>query len=236
MFKVLITAAALVAASPALAVAQVSTPISLTAASINTSVTTSYNGFVDEGLVAGLTASTIFTLRSISGDKKAWSFDLTLANTSSGAITASRVSIFGFDVSPELSGATGAGIFSVVGRNANVPQIGPLLDICFRAGGGGSGCASGGGGGVEIGETYATGSFVLRFVQATEALLLDNFFVRYQSIAGTDRGTSGVGVDDLQSDGNGSVVPEPATWAMLVIGFGAVGAVRRRRRGVMTTA
>src|SRR4029450_9830172 len=30
-------------------------------------------------------------------------------------------------------------------------------------------------------------------------------------------------------------IPEPATWAMLIVGFGAIGAVLRRRRA-MTTA
>ena len=33
-------------------------------------------------------------------------------------------------------------------------------------------------------------------------------------------------------DKGGGVVPEPATWAMLIIGFGLVGAVRRRQRTV----
>ena len=31
-------------------------------------------------------------------------------------------------------------------------------------------------------------------------------------------------------------VPEPATWAMMIVGFGAVGAMIRRRRNVMTFA
>lgn len=231
MFKLLITAAAMAAAAPAFAVAQVSSPASFTAASVDTSLTTTYNGFVEEGLVAGLTSTTVFTLTSISGDKRTWEFDLSVSNTSSGAITASRVSGFGFNVSPGLSGASGEGLFDVVGRNGNVPQIGDV-SVCFRAGGGGNNCAGGGGNGVDIGQTYSDGSFVLRFAQATESLILDNFYVRYQSIAGTDRGTSGVGVDDLQSDGSGSgAVPEPGTWAMLIAGFGVVGAARRRQRG-----
>jgi hypothetical protein len=37
--------------------------------------------------------------------------------------------------------------------------------------------------------------------------------------------------------GGGEVgVPEPATWAMLITGFGLVGASVRRRRGVVVSA
>lgn len=233
MLKTLFTAGALAIAAPAFAVAQVSSPATFTAGSIGTSVTRSYNGFVEEELVAGLLATTIFTLRSVSADRRSWTFDAGVSNTSSGAITASRVSIFGFDVSQAIDRASAAGVFATVGTDGNVPQIGPTLDVCFRAGGGGSGCANGGGGGVMLGESYSEGRFVLRFSEATEAVTLNNFFVRYQSIEGTARGDSGVGVDDLQPVGGvAGVVPETATWAMLIIGLGIVGAARRRRQQV----
>ena len=42
-----------------------------------------------------------------------------------------------------------------------------------------------------------------------------------------------VGVGD---DIPGGVVPEPATWAMMIMGFGGVGALMRRRRGTMALA
>jgi hypothetical protein len=37
-------------------------------------------------------------------------------------------------------------------------------------------------------------------------------------------------------DNGGNSVPEPATWAMMIMGFGGVGAVMRRRRYSMTVA
>ena len=38
------------------------------------------------------------------------------------------------------------------------------------------------------------------------------------------------------SGGPGGFVPEPATWAMMIFGFGGVGAVMRRRRVLLTVA
>lgn len=213
-------ASALVLAAPALAVTQVSTPVALTSASIGMAVTTYYNGFVDETAVAGLSASTVFTLSSISADQRTWNFDVLVNNTSSGAITDSRVSIFGFDVDGTLAGASATGDFSRIGLNGNVPQIGPRLDVCFRAGGGGNNCG-GGGGGVRIGQSSSAGTFALNFSSATASLVLDNFFVRYRAIEGSDLGSSGIGLV--------APLPELATWAMLVIGFGFVGTLRRRR-------
>jgi hypothetical protein len=43
-----------------------------------------------------------------------------------------------------------------------------------------------------------------------------------------------VGVGNLQLNiiNIGGAVPEPSSWAMLIIGFGLVGATLRRRRGM----
>lgn len=48
---------------------------------------------------------------------------------------------------------------------------------------------------------------------------------------------SGFGVDNFRFDAGVSAVPEPATWAMMLFGFGAIGmTMRRRRRGGSTLA
>lgn len=39
------------------------------------------------------------------------------------------------------------------------------------------------------------------------------------------------GIDDISFNSAASAVPEPATWAMLICGFGIIGAAGRRRRG-----
>jgi hypothetical protein len=40
-------------------------------------------------------------------------------------------------------------------------------------------------------------------------------------------------VDDLYFSGTGGAVPEPATWAMMIVGFGAAGSMIRRRKAVV---
>lgn len=39
----------------------------------------------------------------------------------------------------------------------------------------------------------------------------------------------------LGGGGIGSTVPEPASWALMIFGFGLVGATLRNRRGTMAT-
>lgn len=73
----------------------------------------------------------------------------------------------------------------------------------------------------------------------TDGQLFDE--IRLQSVAGKDFQKHGF--DQLILDSVtispaslGSAVPEPATWAMMIIGFGAVGSLMRQSRRRMATA
>lgn len=220
---------------PALAVSQVSTPITLSAADIGHGVKLTYNGFIDETATSGLRAGTGFRLDSVTNGGRSWTFTYRVQNLFMAPVTASRVSIFGFDVDGysssnlvrSLGTASATGTYNVVARNGNVPQIGPKLDVCFRAGGGGGNCANGGGGGISAANSFTQGTFTLNFASAVQRIMLDNFFVRYQSVTTANgSGLSGVGVVDTFQ----AVVPEPGVWAQLIAGFGLIGAVQRRRR------
>jgi PEP-CTERM motif len=54
--------------------------------------------------------------------------------------------------------------------------------------------------------------------------------IRFANVSGT---SDGFGMDNLRwGTGGAGAVPEPASWAMLIAGFGMVGAVSRRRKAV----
>jgi hypothetical protein len=227
--------AALLAASVGSA-AQALTPLAWSATDIGVSHTLDFTGITDaykDHAVAlpGLGASIKYTLTGVSGNK--WSFAYTLDNTSGGDVTASRVSVFGFNVDHDLSSVAATGLFSKYG-DGQVPMLGKY-DVCFRASSNGSECAGGGGSGVTIADLPASGSFVLGFEDRPKTVAWTDAFVRYQAITAAAFGVknaSGAGQPTM-TIADPRAVPEPASWAMMITGFGLVGGVlRRRRRGV----
>ena len=49
-------------------------------------------------------------------------------------------------------------------------------------------------------------------------------------IASNALGADAIGVDDVRFQNIAAAVPEPASWALMIAGFGATGAAMRRRR------
>jgi hypothetical protein len=80
--------------------------------------------------------------------------------------------------------------------------------------------------------TSTSGQFRLDFASRPASLTLTDLYVRYQSIDSTAlRLNDGSGAGTVVSGSSvGPAVPEPATWAMMLVGFGAMGAVMRRRQ------
>lgn len=183
-----LTAAAFaLSASPALADA-----ITLDASDIGHVYTFTYDGFSGGTSVDGLTAITTFTLTGISGNQ--YTFDYAVTNTSTDPID-SRVSSFGFNTNPDITGATSTGAFSYTTLDGRYPNGIGAIDVCFRDASGGN-CSGGGSGGLTDGQT-GTGSFTLSFADPVTSLELSDFYVRYQSISGADCITSASGSGTL---------------------------------------
>jgi hypothetical protein len=233
--------AGLAVALPAQA-ALVLTPTSATIGTgdIGSAFTVNYNGNKDGTILAGLTATGIFSLASVTNGGKTFTFNYSIDNTSTNPpITDSRISIFGFNVNPDIlpitdpvSPPSATGLFGGGVGSGGVPNAQPDVNVCFRAGGGGGQCDGGGGGGVGIDDAAALGTFTLNFASAQTSLTLNNFYIRYQTLASTESSaTSASGLGTVTS-----AVPEPATWGMMIIGFGLVGAsMRYRRRATRVT-
>ena len=144
-------------------------------------------------------------------------FTYSLLNTSSDPNT--NISGFGFDVSGgTVDLATSSSTGTYTGVSSGSISGGYQVDFCATAG---PNCAGGANGGPTPGGT-ASGTLALEFTSLPNSITLSQPVIRMQN-TGPDGEGSDVGIP--------SSVPEPATWAMMVLGFGAAGfAVRRSRR------
>ncbi len=249
-FKLLATTAVLAfTASTANAVATIPVPvrvISLTQAAQGTPAGLfgiGLNGFVDEVREPALGADLFLQLDSVVNSGRRWNFTARISNTSDTAVLSSaRLSAFGFSTAqtptslffqPLTSVNFSSSIFGVVAANNSAvglpfPEFARGPQVCFKAGGASNNCAGAVGGGLAAGAPTHTMTFALNFRDEVTSLNLFNFVARYQSISGT--GANGAIYDDASGVGYADVVPEPASWAMLIAGFGLVGMAARRRR------
>lgn len=205
-----------------------STSASLGAGDVGSTFTVNYNGNTGGTILDGLTAAGIFTLTSVGNSGKQFVFSYSIDNTSTTPVSASRIPIFGFNTGPDITSASATGLFGAGVGSGNVPNGQPNVDVCFTSKSGGN-CTGGGGGGLFIDDPAATGTFTLNFASAPTTLTLDNFYIRYQSLAtSANKADSASGLGTVVT--TTPAVPEPATWGMMILGFGLVGASMRYRR------
>ena len=85
--------------------------ITVTSADVGKSFTYTYNGIIGEQNQSGLASAITFTLNSVAG--QIWNFSAEIDNTLSTAPVGGRISSFGFNGNPEITGATpGTGPFT----------------------------------------------------------------------------------------------------------------------------
>jgi hypothetical protein len=200
--------------------------------------TITFNGLVDgpggtKVPLAGLSATMDLTLLSKSATQFVFTYSLTNTTANTVALAGTRIPGIGFDVSPDLLLApSSTGIFDNAQLGGFTASF--ISETCFWVGGGS--CPQGAGGnGIDIGQT-AGGSLTLNFAAAPASVTLTNFLDRYQSIGPNDGSAVGQGTEGpIRNPGPfGSPVPEPATWAMMMLGFAFIGGAMRRRTAKQT--
>ncbi|MEO7410780.1 MAG: cistern family PEP-CTERM protein [Sphingomicrobium sp.] len=183
-------------------------------------MTMGFNGQTDGVVHSGLTSSLNLSLLTQVGN--VFTFSYQLFNTSTNPMTSARVTGFGFDLTPNNTGAA-----ILTGTVFDQADSGPIsngmnVEVCITT----HNCSGGGGDGVIIGQS-TNGSFSLTFASSPSNISLGSFVVRYQSLAGAGNAGSGVGISV-------AAVPEPSSWAMMLLGFGAMGVSLRRNRRKQT--
>jgi hypothetical protein len=212
----------------------VASATTITPSDVGDSGTGTFNGLIGGNtLVSNLGASLKLTVNSYTAATNTWVFGYSITNTTT-APWSSSVSAFGFNVDPNLVSVSSTGLFDLALKNVNVSGGVGTIDFCNSAG---ASCNGGSSDGINPGAT-AAGTFTLDFADnATTTLIFSDYFVRYQEINGPGvNGKSGVGfandfsINPTAVDG----VPEPSTWAMMLLGFAGIvvmGAKRRREGG-----
>jgi hypothetical protein len=204
--------------------------IIINANALNTSFNVNYLGLVGGTSTSNVTAAGSFMFTGVTNNNLTYNFNYSLLNNS---IYDSRLSSFGFNV---VSGATIAavsstGYYSYANQNQNYPEGVGTIETCYSPENNGT-CTGNGGGLTSNPDQTGTGTLSITLASAMASLTLDDFVTRFQAINPTVNGSnSGVGIGTIQDiSGPVSAAPEPATWAMMLIGFGFIGFALRRPR------
>lgn len=184
-----------------------------TALSAGQSTTLTFNGATGDGTpVAGLGSTLGLTLMSESATSYTFSYTLSILSAASADLSG-----FGFMSAPEIQSTSRTGDLNVALNTLFPDNGGQSVDFCAYSG---ANCTAGSGHADSF-----TGTFTLNYAAGTGDIALTDFVTRYTGIVAAN-GVSGIGHTT-------GAVPEPATWAMMLLGFGAIGATMRRRKPVL---
>ena len=206
---------------------------SFSVADIGDTLTVDFNGNVEGQNISGLSAQIDFTLVSFDlNDSNQVVVDVSVMNTSSAPITASRVSAFGFDSNPDVvSGTSTSGEFTTVITGGQFPNNFGNIEVCVIDNQ--NNCTGGGSSGVLIGDTENF-LLTLNFADLTTSLTMNNFGVRYQSITGPGlNGASGPGTgteNENPPPPPPPPVPVPEPGSMILLGSGLLALARHARK------
>jgi len=238
MRKLLLATTALLALSAAPA----SADTVLTLADAGKSGTGTFDGNNSGTPISSIHASLTLKLDSVTAATNTWFFSYSMTNTTELPWTASLGS-FGFNINPDIvfaNSGVGSGSFFDKKENGSISG-GVHVEFCATAG---SNCSGTSAAGLAPGAT-GTGTFFLDFADSADAftvITISDWTVRYQQIAclnpalcGNVSGGSGIGTsNDVFINPTVGGVPEPSTWAMMLLGFVGVGLFGMRRKARST--
>jgi hypothetical protein len=247
--------AACAAAVPASAVVVVDpsakTLLDTSAGTAAGSFTVRYFGYFDGVQQLGLVSDVTFTLNSVQNLGRRWNFTASISNRTLSTFSASTINLLGFATDDDLAtsglqfatlnsaSVSGGGVFTstqVSNTGFTVPNLSSTQQFCLKTGGLNGECETSGAAGVSKGSTVSQ-SFALNFATSESFVSLQNFVMSFRGVTGTAIGSGGpVSVENADVTGFGTIaaaagpIPEPSSWAMLIAGFGLIGAAMRRRR------
>ncbi len=178
-----------------------------------------------DGMAGTDDASARLTLNLVSVSSGKFLFSYSLENLGGGAFDRGRLTGFGFNVSQPLLQSGSTGLF----KHANSGEVVPgfSVDSCFTVTG--SGCSGGATAGLGIGSAASTGTLVLTLAQPGNLVSLTDLYVSWQGLRAEELRIKNAAAIARFSYQMFEPAPEPGTWAMMIAGFGLVGAAARRR-------
>jgi hypothetical protein len=189
-------------------------------------------GFSGVDGVPGTTdVQALLTLTLLSRTASSFVFGYTIANDTAGSFDRGTLTTFGFDIAQDLRSANAAGSFTRTGKG-QVPGFGPT-DLCVMAAGPAGVCNGKFNSGVKLGAADGTGTLTLWLAAPSDSIDLSHGFVRWASVRSRP---AGVNLDDGVSTGFvlPEPAPEPASWALMLAGFGLVGMGLRGARATVS--
>lgn len=188
-----------------------------------------FDGLTDSAgaQIAGTGAlDALVRLRLTATDGFTWRFSYEVENQAGRAFDRARITGFGFDLGgPTFRSVSASGEFDRV--NSGLVGGDFSTDYCFMAAG--NGCDTNSNSGIRAGDDE-DGTIRIRFATSQQMVEFSNIYVRWQG-SQVDRvlpprpDMPAISVQWASTD----PAPEPAAWALMILGFGLVGAAARRR-------
>jgi PEP-CTERM motif len=172
---------------------------------------------------------------------QATTYDLAFDNNSTLITGREIVSDASFDPITLFNGDTLSIVFNNVPSPTEFPQNGPetyVSTVLYGLGGGGAideavgisgGASSGGVGPLSM---SADGSNFVAFGRGGGLYYGPTWTISLQLLSGEPPASTGLAIDQISV--NVALVPEPSTWAMLLIGFAGIGFAAYRKRNLVT--